>query len=431
MRKIFSICAMLAVGCGAADENTGEQPQDDAVNAAAAVTSCVGVRNGTACDDHNACTVGERCRNNRCTGGTVVVCAASDQCHSAGTCNATTGACSNPAKANGASCNDGNACTTGDICQSGVCVGGSPVVCTSIDQCHLAGTCVPSTGTCSSPVKTNGSACNDANACTRNDVCQNGVCVGGNPVVCSALDQCHTAGTCNTSSGVCSSVPLPNGTACSGGTCQGGICVAGASSACAAGQEPFCGTCVQTRGVATITPCNGLCPSGYGLCTGPGFPPYCARTRWDFEEGTNGDLNFEWNSGDGSAIQKVRGPRVHAGNFSAEILSSPDNWNTQSNMFMCGATNFAASMDLRSKTFSMFMFFDGPALSGATCTFGVFDGTGAEILPLAPFPVQFGTWFLFSKFLGSSTLAQAADLNFQCNFGSWSGNLFIDDISVN
>jgi hypothetical protein len=43
-----------------------------------------------------------------------VTCTAVDQCHSAGTCNPATGVCSNPSKANGTSCNDGNACTQTD-----------------------------------------------------------------------------------------------------------------------------------------------------------------------------------------------------------------------------------------------------------------------------------------------------------------------------
>src|SRR5207247_9484497 len=49
-----------------------------------------------------------------------------------------------------------------------------------------------------------GTACNDGNACTQTDTCQAGACVGSNPVVCSASDQCHVAGTCDTATGVCS-----------------------------------------------------------------------------------------------------------------------------------------------------------------------------------------------------------------------------------
>ena len=52
-----------------------------------------------------------------------MTCSASDQCHTAGTCDTTSGSCSNPAKSNGATCSDGNACTQTDTCQAGACVG--------------------------------------------------------------------------------------------------------------------------------------------------------------------------------------------------------------------------------------------------------------------------------------------------------------------
>src|SRR6185295_13477246 len=107
-----------------------------------------------------------------------------------------------PAKADGTACNDGNACTQTDTCQAGTCTGMNPVVCAAADQCHDAGTCDPSTGMCSSSVKADGTACDDGNACTRTDTCQAGACSGMNPVVCAAADQCHDAGTCDPSTGM-------------------------------------------------------------------------------------------------------------------------------------------------------------------------------------------------------------------------------------
>src|SRR5256714_15256148 len=101
-----------------------------------------------------------------------------------------------PAKPDGAACNDGNACTRTDSCQAGVCTGTNPVVCAAADQCHDAGTCNPATGACSNPAKPDGATCNDSNACTPTDSCQAGACTGTNPVVCAAADQCHGAGTC-------------------------------------------------------------------------------------------------------------------------------------------------------------------------------------------------------------------------------------------
>src|SRR5207247_2038195 len=125
-----------------------------------------------------------------------------------------TGACTDPAKPDGEPCNDSDACTRTDTCQSGACVGGTPVVCTPQDQCHLAGTCDTETGACSNPSKPDGAACSDGSSCTQADACQAGSCVGANPVVCTASDQCHFAGTCSPATGLCSNPPKPNGAAC-------------------------------------------------------------------------------------------------------------------------------------------------------------------------------------------------------------------------
>src|SRR5204862_186258 len=151
----------------------------------------------------------------QCTGSNPKTCSAADQCHSAGTCDPTTGVCTNPAKPDGTTCNDGNACTQSDTCQAGACVGTNPIVCAASDQCHVAGMCDPANGTCSNPNAANGTACTDSNACTQSDTCQAGTCTGANPVVCSASDQCHVAGTCDPANGTCSNPNATDGTVCS------------------------------------------------------------------------------------------------------------------------------------------------------------------------------------------------------------------------
>ncbi|MBZ5640110.1 MAG: hypothetical protein LAO51_15285 [Acidobacteriia bacterium] len=190
---------------------------------------------GAACDDGNACTRTDTCQAGACAGGNPVVCTPLDQCHDVGVCDTGTGVCSNPAKLNGAACNDGNACTQTDTCQAGACVAGSPVVCTALDQCHDAGVCDTGTGLCSNPAKQEGAACNDGDLCTQTDTCQAGACIGSNPVVCTPLDQCHDAGVCDTGTGACSIPAKQDGTACedgnactAGDTCQTGVCVSGA-----------------------------------------------------------------------------------------------------------------------------------------------------------------------------------------------------------
>jgi cysteine-rich repeat protein len=79
-------------------------------------------------------------------------------------------------------CDDGSACTQTDACASGVCLGGDPVVCSALDQCHDVGTCNPATGVCSDPAKTDGSGCDDGESCTSPDTCAAGVC--GGPASC-------------------------------------------------------------------------------------------------------------------------------------------------------------------------------------------------------------------------------------------------------
>src|SRR5437016_3386727 len=76
----------------------------------------------------------------------------------------------------GASCDDGNPCTI-DAGSPAGCTH-TPVTCAAADQCHDAGVCDPTTGLCSNPTKPDGAACNDGNACTQTDTCQAGTCTG-------------------------------------------------------------------------------------------------------------------------------------------------------------------------------------------------------------------------------------------------------------
>ena len=170
---------------------------------------CGGTANkadGTPCGDGNLCTQTDTCQAGVCTGGSSITCVA-DACHNGGACDPTLGVC--PArKTDGTACSDNNACTTGETCQGGSCTGGTAVTCPGADGCHTVAACAAATG-CPAPVtKPNGAACSDGNACTQTDTCQGGSCVGTNPVACVA-DQCHSAGTCNPSTGVCANPPLP------------------------------------------------------------------------------------------------------------------------------------------------------------------------------------------------------------------------------
>ncbi len=246
------------------------------------------VTDGTACNDGNACSQMDTCQAGTCTGGNPVVCTASDQCHVAGSCNPTTGVCSNPVAPEGKACSDGNACTQTDTCINGACNGANPVTCTALDQCHVAGTCNSATGTCSNPNIADGTTCNDSDACTQTDSCQSGACTGNNPIVCAASDQCHDVGACNPTTGVCSNPNSADGTACDDGDgcTQTDACQTGA---CAGGNPVMCTASDQCHGV-------GTCDSLSGNCSNPILP-----------EGTTCDDNDACTKTDACSAGKCNG----------------------------------------------------------------------------------------------------------------------------
>ena len=240
---------------------------------------------GSMCDDGDACTKTDACSAGACLGANPVVCMASDQCHVAGVCNPMTGMCSNPNKADGATCDDGDLCTQTDSCMAGACTGNNPVVCMASDQCHVAGVCDPMTGTCDDPAKPDGAACDDGDLCTQTDACSTGVCTGGNPVVCTASDQCHDAGVCDPMTGTCDDPEKADGTACDDGdlctqtdACSTGVCTGTNPVVCEAADDcHVAGTCDPTTGVCDDpaapdgTPCSiGTCESGNCADTGGG-----------------------------------------------------------------------------------------------------------------------------------------------------------------
>jgi hypothetical protein len=125
------------------------------------------------------------------------VCAPMDQCHLAGVCDPATGHCTNPAATDGTACNDDNACTTLDSCSSGQCVGGLPTDCNDGNLC-TDDSCDPIAGC----THTNNTApCSDGDACTNGDACVDGTCHGGSPLDCDdgnpcTVDSCDPSGGC-------------------------------------------------------------------------------------------------------------------------------------------------------------------------------------------------------------------------------------------
>jgi len=72
--------------------------------------------------------------------------------------------CPNLFAPDGTACNDANLCTRVDACEAGACTGAEPVTCTSDDQCKLA-FCNPSSGRAGSRAS-EGALCDDGGGCT-------------------------------------------------------------------------------------------------------------------------------------------------------------------------------------------------------------------------------------------------------------------------
>jgi hypothetical protein len=156
-------------------------------------------------------------------------------------CDPSTGDCTTEPVSEGSSCDDDNACTGGDICIGGIC-GGTALNCNDDSDC-TDDTCDRDTGCVNTPVTGD---CDDGSACTSGDTCVDGTCTG-TQLDCTALDGLCTNGVCDPATGECESESLADGSACDDGdgctrgeTCQTGVCTP-AEDACQAASGCNCG----------------------------------------------------------------------------------------------------------------------------------------------------------------------------------------------
>lgn len=114
----------------------------------------------------------------------------------------------------------GDVADTDDVDALNVCAGG----CAHLDGPCVSGACEH--GECVVAPASSGS-CDDGNACTTDDHCSAGACVGV-AVVCEPASQCHDPGTCDSSTGTCSKPERPWDASCDSGTSYPGFCRNGA-----------------------------------------------------------------------------------------------------------------------------------------------------------------------------------------------------------
>ncbi len=268
---------------------------------------------GVACNDGAFCTINDSCRMGGC-GGDPNPCDDGNAC-TTDTCSA--GACANPPKASGTSCDDdGDACTVDRCNGAGACVQQSVVSCPGPAACDGGQSCNPATGLCQNdPDPPAGTPCtdNDGNVCTiagcngagscnqsqafqppstpceadgslcTNDRCNGaGSCALVSTVSCPpAVPPCEAGEACNPGTGLCAPLAdAPAGTSCNADgnlctvdRCNGtGGCVFASNVACQPASPP-CeagATCNPGTGVCVPLPDapNGtVCEADGSLCT--------------------------------------------------------------------------------------------------------------------------------------------------------------------
>jgi MYXO-CTERM domain-containing protein len=164
------------------------------------------------------------------TCGTVIATAdytcrtASGPCDVAGVCTGSATTCpADSSLPNGTPCGAGMVCSTG-ACSAACFIGGALFAATAANPANACQACAPATSTTSWSNASDGAPCNDGNPCTQTDACMAGVCTGSNSVVCTASDDCHTAGVCQMSNGICTNPAISDGTPCATGACVAGVC---------------------------------------------------------------------------------------------------------------------------------------------------------------------------------------------------------------
>ncbi len=216
---------------------------------------CVHTNNTTSCDDGNACTTADTCSAGACVGGAPPECNDDNVCTS-DSCEAATGCVHAP---NTETCDDGNACTTEDICSAGSCIGGAAPNCNDDNVC-TDDSCVPASGCVNT---SNSNACDDENACTTGDICSEGVCVSGEPLTCDDSNIC-TDDSCDPTTGC---IATNNANPCEGeldalactiDRCQGGSCQQEANNCeCVPGEECAPETACTEHVICAV---DGSCP---------------------------------------------------------------------------------------------------------------------------------------------------------------------------
>ncbi len=220
---------------------------------------------GFSCDDSNPCTSADACGGGECL-GLPLVCPEAAPCQVA-VCDPATAACTTTAIPNGSACEDGDPCTGPGTCTEAQCLPGQPVACPDDGNPCTAETCA---GGCASTPLT-GAPCTDGDPCTPVDRCASGICAGGGSASCPSDGDPCTADACVKGAG-CVYLPGNPGAACDDGSacttddrCAQGSCV-GSAKTCPAGNPCQVTACQPDVGCVLLPGPVAQCDDG-SACT--------------------------------------------------------------------------------------------------------------------------------------------------------------------
>ena len=295
-------------GMGEMDCDDGNVCTDDGC---ASAEGCTHSPNTDECNDGNQCTLLDTCQDGACAGSGEQDCDDEDPC-TTDSCDPAAGCLH--ALASGVACDDKNACTLGDLCAEGICQpGGSTLACDdgnvcTDDSCDIDNgclnqplendtpcladphsvcldgecTCVPD---CAGKTCGNDGCGNSCGTCPEGESCQAGQCevvCGDGQCAAGEEDQCNCPGDCmGGCAGCCQGAVCKAGTlngdcgksgvacaACSDGkTCQSQACAYKCGdTVCAPAGNETCVSCPVDCGACCP---NGLCDNGETQCTCP------------------------------------------------------------------------------------------------------------------------------------------------------------------
>ena len=135
------------------------------------------------CADALPCTAKEYCKDGKCLSGGPTSCDDANEC-TADSCDEKLG-CEHK-DIGEKPCNDGNACTQVDVCKDAKCQNSGLLDCNDSNQCTLD-SCNSKTG-CLHQMKVG--SCDDGDACTTGDDCKDGKCTSAGPVNCDDSNIC-------------------------------------------------------------------------------------------------------------------------------------------------------------------------------------------------------------------------------------------------